>query len=495
MKEIIIKGDKYIGKTLAEALREEGAQTAGTCGDMGRCGTCRVSADGKDVLACRHRVTEDVTVLVPDQGEDVSVKESVVQLPEGFVCDAAEPGTYGIALDLGTTTVVVMLWNLTAGELIDVEAVSNPQKVYGADVMSRISFVMRAPWNLKRLQSSLVNEVNQTISRLIMRHEIRLGQIRKIAAVGNTAMSHFFLGEDVSGLAGYPFTPAFTGSVLTTARELGLAAHEEAEVFVAPNIAGHVGSDITAGLLAAGYMEEEALGNRMLFDIGTNGEIVLTSKAKSYCCSAAAGPAFEGSALQEGMRAAEGAICRLDIVDGNVQTETIGNGPAKGICGSGVIDALAAMVENEVIDVFGRIDGPDEVNHFVVAKGETPEKSVYLTQQDVREVQMAKAAIAAGSQMLMKAAGLAPDDMEEIGIAGAFGSAIRIASAVRIGLLPKVAAAKIKSLGNSAGIGASMLLLSETYREKAEKIAASVEHIELAALTEFQQRYIEEMNF
>lgn len=474
-----------------EALTEEGVQLAGTCGGMGSCGKCKVIADRQEVLACCQRVNEDVTVLADDRWEETSVKKAAVQLPDGFICDPAETDTYGVALDLGTTTVVVMLWNLAAGKLVDVEAVSNPQRFYGADVMSRISFVMRAPWNQKRLQSSLVNEVNQAVSRMLMKQGLQIGQVRKIAAVGNTAMSHLFLGEDVRGLAAYPFVPAFTGSMVTTAKDMGLAAHEEAEVYVAPNMAGHVGSDITAGLLAAGYMKEDALDNRLFFDIGTNGEIVFTSKVKSYCCSTAAGPAFEGSALHQGMRAAEGAVCRVDTDDeGVVRIETVGGAPAKGICGSGVIDALSAMLKTGAMDRFGTIEKP-----FVLAEGEEPDDTVAVIQQDVREIQMAKAAIAAGAKALLAEVGLTLEELSEVGVAGAFGSAIRAGSAVDIGLLPKVDLSKIVSLGNAAGVGASMMLLSGAAREEAERIAASVEHVELAASTDFQTRYIEEMNF
>ena len=491
MKEIKIQCDKYKGKTLMEALAEEGVQLGGTCGGMGSCGKCKVIANGQEVLSCKVTVEEDVTVRVSGGREDFSIKETSVTLPEGFVWDCGEPGTYGIALDLGTTTVVVMLWNLETGALADVEAISNPQRFYGADVMSRIGFVLRAPWNLKRLQSCLVNEINQTVSKMMIKHGIKLGQIRKIAAVGNTAMSHFFLGEDVSGLAAYPFQPAFSGSVVSTAREMGLAAHEEAEVYVGPNIAGHVGSDITAGILAAGYMDENQRENRLFFDIGTNGEILLVTKDKAYCCSTAAGPAFEGSALHQGMRAIPGAIWKVDIESGGVQVQTIGDEPAKGICGSGIIDAMAAMVKHQVVDTYGRIDGPAEVNCFQLTK----DPEVLVTQQDVREIQMAKAAIAAGGQMLMEEAGISLIDLNEVGIAGAFGNAIDLESGKTIGLLPKVEAARLRGLGNSAGVGASMLLLAKKCREKAEKFAVSVEHVELAASTAFQTRYIEEMNF
>ena len=490
MKEIKLKVNLYKDKTLQEALSAEGVETGGTCNGTGTCGKCRVKANGKEVLACQYRITEDVTVLVEDGHEDAGVKTATLHLPEGFTADEAEADTYGVAIDLGTTTVVVMLWNLAEAKLVDVEAISNPQRFYGADVMSRIGFVQRAPWNLKRLQSSLINEVNRTISKLLMKHNLKLGQVRRIAVVGNTAMSHFFLGEDVAGLASWPFTQAFTGSVTTTARAMGLAGHEEAEVYVGPNMAGHVGSDITAGILAAGYMEEASVGNRLFFDIGTNGEIVLTSKVKSYCCSTAAGPAFEGGALHHGMRAAEGAIYKVKLSDGKAEIETVGGAVAKGICGSGIIDALAVMKESGVMDHFGTIDKP-----FVLAEGDGETDAIEVVQQDVREIQMAKAAIAAGSQMLLEAAGLTLEDIDEIGIAGAFGNAIDLESAKAIGLLPKTESSKTHSLGNSAGLGASMMLLSGKCREKAEHIVASVEHVELAALPAFQMRYIEEMNF
>ncbi|MBR3786638.1 MAG: DUF4445 domain-containing protein [Firmicutes bacterium] len=491
MTEIKLKVKEHNGKTLMEAMAEEGVQLSGTCGGMGTCGKCRVYANGQDVLACRHLVTEDVTVLVADDGRmDASVKESPLKLPEGFCCDEAEEDAYGIALDLGTTTVVVMLWDLHRGRLTDVKAVTNPQKHYGADVMSRIGFVLRAPWNLTRLQSRLINEINQAISRMTADHGIGLTQIRKITAVGNTTMSHLFLGEDVSGLAAYPFQPAFCGSVRTTARAVGLAAHEEAEVYVAPNMAGHVGSDITAGILASGYMEEDAQGSRLFLDIGTNGEIFLAGEDQSYCCSTAAGPAFEGSALHQGMRAADGAIYKVNLVENKVKCETVGDAPAKGICGSGIIDALAVLLETGIMDRFGGIE-----TDFVLAEERSELPAVAITQKDIREVQMAKAAVFAGCKTLLAEAGLDLDDLSEIGIAGAFGNGICIESGIAIGLLPKTDPGRFRSLGNAAGLGASMMLLSEPCRKKAEDIAASAKHVELAALTSFQSRYIEEMNF
>lgn len=495
MKEVKIQYDKYKGKTLMEALAAEGVETGGTCGGKGICGKCQVVADGRNVMACKTLVTGDMVVSLSEGGEDVNAKGAAVQLPAGFVWDSGEPGTYGVAVDLGTTTLVVMLWDLSTGTLVDLEAVSNPQRPYGADVMARMEFTLRTPWNGKRLQSSLINQINQTISALTMKHGITLPQIRRIAAVGNTTMSHFFLGEDVAGLAAYPFAPAFTGSVVTTARIVGLAAHEEAEVYVGPNIAGHVGSDITAGILAAGYGKAGEQANRLLLDIGTNGELFLTTRENAFCCSTAAGPAFEGSSLYQGMRAAEGAICSVALEDGYLMLETVKDGAPVGICGSGVIDAMAVMVENGIVDHFGRIDGPEEVNHFQLTEGDEKHPPVFVTQQDVREIQMAKAAIAAGASVLMDRAGITAEELEEVGIAGAFGSAIRIESAMRIGLLPKTALSKIVTLGNAAGIGASMLLLSAQAREEAEQIAAETMHVELAASTAFQTRYIEEMNF
>lgn len=490
MKEIIISYEKYKDKTLMEALAAEGFGTQGSCGGMGACGKCSVIANGRSVLACQHKVTEDLTVVVSEAGEDVSLKESATELPENLQLEPAEEGTYGIALDLGTTTVVVMFWDLSKGQLVDVKAVTNPQKHYGADVMSRIGFAMRAPWNLTRLQSSLINEINRVISEFMMVHDIKLGQIRKIVAVGNTTMSHLFLGEDVSGLGSHPFAPAFTGGVTTTAKMVGIAAHEEAEVYVGPNMAGHVGSDITAGILASGYMESGSSAKRLFLDIGTNGEIFLTDGRQAWCCSAAAGPAFEGSALHQGMRAADGAICRVDLLDGTMEIETIGNVPAKGICGSGIIDALAVLLKMGKMDHFGTIE-----ENFVLAVETEDLPAVVITQQDVREVQMAKAAISAGCKTLLEGAALSLDDLDEIGIAGTFGNAVRVESGVTIGLLPKTDAERFRSLGNAAGVGASMLLLSKVCREDAERIASSVKHVELAASESFQKNYIEAMNF
>lgn len=489
MREIIIRYEQHKNMSLMDALRLEGVQTEGTCGGMGTCGKCQVIANGVPVLACRHQVTEDLKVLVADGKEEVSLKEEGIILPDHFICDEAEPDTYGIAIDLGTTTVVIMLWDLARGSLVDVKAVSNPQKHYGADVMSRIGFTMRAPWNLTRLQSSLMNELNRVISDLIAKHGLKLAQIQKVSAVGNTVMSHLFLGEDVCGLGQYPFQQAFEGSVITTARQIGIAAHEEAEVYVGPNMAGHVGSDITAGVLAAGYMEGER-DNRLFIDIGTNGEMLLTCGGKAWCCSTAAGPAFEGSALHQGMRGAEGAVFQVKIEEDEIKAETIGGKPAVGICGSGIIDALAVMMQCGAMDRFGGI-----AKNFVLTKETETLPAVVVTQQDVRQVQMAKAAIAAGTAELLQKAGLEVKDLKEIGIAGAFGNAIHVESGMAIGLLPETEVSRFRSLGNAAGVGASMLLLSSDCRKKAESIAAAAEHVELAVSTDFQNRYIEKMNF
>ncbi|MBR5315857.1 MAG: DUF4445 domain-containing protein [Firmicutes bacterium] len=419
---------------------------------------------------------------------------------------------YGIAVDIGTTTAVVMLWNLATSEMMGVSAVTNPQGAYGADVISRITFALEAEGNLEILHKAIIDCINQAIQQFEQEEGIKAENIYQFVVVANTTMSHVFLGVDPGQLAVAPFAPVFTKGVYTTAEKMGLNAFADAEVYVAANIAGHVGSDITAGMITTDLMEKDK--GHLFIDIGTNGEIVMTGNGRAAACSTAAGPAFEGSSIRQGMRAARGAIERVDILEDSVEIGVIGDAEPVGICGSGIIDAVGELIRRGIVDKSGKLLSrerlakkglhenilkhvveEDGANNFVLYFSEDGLSDVSITQKDVREVQLAKAAISAGIQTLMNEVGITNETLEKISIAGAFGNYIRTSSAIHIGLLPKIDEEKIFSLGNSAGIGASMILLSEKCKEESEETARNVDHIELAARSDFQDLYMMAMRF
>ena len=445
-----------------------------------------------------------------------NAEEITVTIRDGQVIDAecgnTEKDNYGVAVDIGTTTVVIMLWNAASGEMMDIFAATNPQGAYGADVISRITYVMEKEGNLETIHQTIIDCINKAVKGFEENEGISHEHIYQMAVVGNTTMSHIFLGVNPAQLALAPFTPVFTAPADVAAKDLNLAICPNAEIHVAANIAGHVGSDITAGIITTDLMQCDK--GHLFIDIGTNGEIVLTGNGRAVACSTAAGPAFEGSSIKQGMRAARGAIERVDIFESGVEIETIGDVNPIGICGSGIIDAVGEMIRVGIVDKSGRllsreklakkglsenilnhIKEGEKANDFVLYFSEDGKSDVVITQKDVREVQLAKAAISAGITIMMKEIGVEEAQIAKISIAGAFGNYIRNISAMNIGLLPKIAEEKIVSLGNSAGIGASMILLSSDSKEEARKVAREIEHIELAARSDFQDQYMMAMMF
>ncbi len=440
-------------------------------------------------------------------------KKRLTNLPEGFVPDAPRQGEsrFGIAFDIGTTTVVGMLWDLSENRLVDMIAKTNPQSRYGADVISRITWSSENPENLKQMQRLIIDCFNEMLDTFTVQYQIETAYIQKATVVGNTTMSHLFLGYDAKTLAVSPFSPAFTGPVSRTAEELGLHMEPAAEVAVLPNIAGHVGSDIVAAMIAAGIRETP--GITLAIDIGTNGEIVLGGKKRMLTCSTAAGPAFEGARIYQGMRAAEGAIEKVEISGGEVRLKIIGNKAPVGICGSGLIDAVAQMLDAGLVSFKGNLISGEEAlakgvnpelagrlrkggngNEFVLAWREKDE-DIVLNQKDIREVQLAKGAIFGGIKVLLECLETKTEELDEILLAGAFGSYIDKRSALRIGLLPNVGLAKIRHIGNAAGVGACMALLSSEAGKQAELLSREVEHVELALHPSFEKEYLLGMYF
>lgn len=429
---------------------------------------------------------------------------------------AIEPGDttahcYGIAYDLGSTTIVGYLMDLRTGEDMAVAAVMNPQMVYGDDLVSRISFATTQENGAAALASSAADALNRIAREAAESVGIDTSSIYKATVVGNTCMTHLLLGIDVTSLGQSPYVPSVCADVTLPARELGLEISPEAAVVVLPNVAGFVGSDLVGVLLASEWEEDGR--TRLAVDIGTNGEMALLHKGKTYACSAAAGPAFEGAGISCGMRGAPGAIDSVRIAE-TVEITTIDNRPAIGVCGSGLVDAIAEMLDAGIIDETGRmlsaadagslpaglrerlIETENGVEFVLAAKQETGNgRPLTLTGADVRHVQLAKGSIHAAIQTLIRAAGTTDDELSEILLAGAFGNYIKVESAIRIGLIPAVPKERVRSVGNAAGAGARLALLCEHEMEQANELARQAEHLELAVSPDYQMELMERMMF
>lgn len=464
-----------------------------------------------EVYGVSYEALKKIPLAQKDENYDVTVtvrNGQIIDVEAGDTSDAC----YGVAVDIGTTTVVVMLWNIATGEMVGINAATNPQGTYGADVISRINFANSEQGNLDIIHDIIIDAINKHVNDLCVENGVETKAIYEYAVVGNTTMSHIFLGVDPAQLAYSPFIPVFTEGTVTKATDLKLVGNTDASVYLSANIAGHIGSDITAGIITTDIMEKDK--GHLFIDIGTNGEIVLSGNGRACACSTAAGPAFEGSSIRQGMRAARGAIERVDISADGVTIKTIGDTTPIGICGSGIIDAVGELIRNGIVNKSGKVMAPDrlrskgvsenilshlrengKVFDFVLYESEDGLGDVLITQKDIREVQLAKAAISAGINIMMKELGLTPDTLEKVSIAGAFGSYIRNSSAIDMGLLPRVAEEKIYSLGNSAGIGASMMVLSDKAIKDSEEAAKEVQHIELASRSDFQDAYMVAMSF
>jgi len=422
--------------------------------------------------------------------------------------------SYGIAFDIGTTTVAGYLVDLNTGEELSAVAKANPQIIYGDDVISRIGFAQKQKENLEILQREIVNTLNEIIQETAQKAGVNTNNIYKISIAGNTCMHHLLLGLNPSYIAPSPYIPVIRENLNLKAKDIPkLMLESTVNVYILPNISAFVGADIVAGILAIRMYENEKIS--LFIDLGTNGEIVLGSKRKMWTCSTAAGPAFEGARISSGMRAAEGAIDKVEMDNKSITYRVIKDGKIRGICGSGLIDLIAELIKLGLIDKSGKLIDREECNpnlseeiknriingqkgnKFLIVREKETESgnSIYLTQRDIREVQLAKAAIFAGIKILLKEINISQEDIHKILLAGAFGNFIDKKSAIRIGLIPYLPLEKIESVGNAAGRGAEITLLSEKTKEICEKISKDIKYIELSSRPDFQEEFIEAMFF
>ena len=527
------------GSTLLAAARKARAPLEAPCDGAGICGKCLVWLDpealsaletgvevrggngqGALVLACDARVRGDIAATIPDRGDknlaivdhglatarSLAPHIAVVHASDGCTVWAGQelvaslPSTVanlGIAVDIGTTTLVVALVDLESGDELAVASALNPQTAYGHDVLSRIHFAAE-PDGLSTMQRTLVDGLNSLIGQVCQRAGVDAGHIHEAVLGANTCMLHIAAAVDPAPLGRSPYRPSLTGGCHLRAAELrlGIAAH--GLVYLPPVVSGFVGADITAGILATDLHRSRQTA--LLLDIGTNGEMVLAHAGELWATSTAAGPAFEGVNIACGMRAALGAVDAVTANDNRWTLHTIGDAQAIGICGSGLVDLVSCLVKNGAIGKNGRFEtkAAPPVGNWDESEGRCLlrlSNEVVLTQKDVRQVQLAKAAIRAGLDALLAEAKVRREDVERVLVAGSFGYHLRPDSLAGSGLLPPELAAKVEAAGNTCKAGAVTLLTDDGTRRELQAVAGRVRSIELANDVAFGRRFVEQMAF
>ena len=433
------------------------------------------------------------------QGKAAQIKADMHILTAGSLPDISPDKTgYGVAVDIGTTTIVLYLYDCASATQLACVSRLNPQVTLGLDVISRIKYCQESEDGLAKLNEAVVTAINAMLTEACAAQGIDVTEISHCVITGNTTMLHLFASTSPVSMGTYPFTPASLFGETVQADKLGLLC-SRADTYLTPCISSFVGGDITTAILASGLFEQDELC--VLLDIGTNGEVAIGNRHGIFAASTAAGPAFEGAHISCGMAGVAGAVDSVYFIEGTVRVTTINEQPAKGICGSGLLDAMALMRNAGIIDETGRIinEHGDKRDAFITEYDEQPAvrvtKDIVITQKDIREVQTAKAAIAAGVEALLHHAGKSMDDVARVYLAGGFGNYMDVQSAITIGLLPKQASGKVHPIGNAAGTGAIMALLSDEQKAVCQRIAKAAEHIELGHNPHFMDRYIENMMF
>jgi uncharacterized 2Fe-2S/4Fe-4S cluster protein (DUF4445 family) len=426
-----------------------------------------------------------------------------------------EPGDttssrFAVAYDLGTTTVVATLLDLNTGTPVAVKSMLNKQQPFGADVISRISATMLDETALQRLREAAQATLNELTDEAIQEAGVSHLNVYEVAVAGNATMIQLILGVDPEPVGVAPFITATQNWPVLNAKEFGLGIHPQARAYIFPSFGAYVGGDIVAGVLASGMDRDKRV--RLFIDVGTNCEIVLSDGNKILTTAAPAGPAFEAASIKCGMRAADGAIEVVKINKEGVTLQVIGEVEPQGMCGSGLVDAVAELAKIGVLDQSGRFvsqdvlekDFPKLSNRLITLEsnekafllhGDKEDPLVYLTQRDVRELQFAKASIATGWRLLMEQLNLKDDDIQQVLLAGSFGSYLSPASAIQIGLVPKIPVMRIVSAGNVAGEGAKMVLLSQPERNGASALLNEVEYVELSDRADFNDKFVIQLGF
>ena len=520
-----------VGTTLLEAVQAAGLGLDAECGGRGTCGGCRVRflegapppapedhlllepAAMKDGwrLACQVVVKSDCRILIPEVAPAGAIR---------ILTDAAVPAEtaderprltgYGAAVDIGTTTVVCYLVDLARARQLDVASFANPQKAFGADVISRIVHAHQGAGQLAETRDCLVAAIEEHLAGLCSRHGLPIEAIHTLTAVGNLTMMHLFRGVDPWPLGVAPYQPVFTEAPPLAGSELGFHRLARTRVKLLPGVGGHLGSDAVAGLVALGLAHRDRPA--LFIDLGTNGEIAILSRRLAAGCSCAAGPAFEGVYISCGMAAVPGAVERVGDEDGRLELDTIGGAPPLGLCGSGLADAVAILLRRGLLLPSGRLVAADQLptglspelrgclrqengqRRFVLYE-DGASGSIFLTQPDIRQVQLAKAAIRTGVEVLLEETAIGPEDIDGVFVGGAFGSSVRAESLLALGVLPAALRGRIHSAGNVAGMGAKLALMFPERFADARRVAHRLQHVQLGGRADFQERFSRHLGF
>jgi len=529
----IIKNEKSTkykiskGTSIAQALKSLGFFVPTVCGGVGRCGKCKIKIstpvsidldleekrllDQNEInngirLACRIPVVDGMKIWVGEQADLMSLNTKDASLNLNYGCVSEK---MGVAIDIGTTTIVLSLVGLSTGIVLSTESSVNPQIVNGADVISRIAYAGDNPSRLKEMQGMVVSTINRLIESALKKADCKKNAISKAAISGNTVMLHLFLGLNVQSLGTYPYETNFAGALKKTSRETGLNIADDGEIWILPSISAFLGADIVSGILATKMHESEKMS--ILIDLGTNGEIAGGNKYKMVGCSTAAGPAFEGASIKCGSICSNGAIDKVLFNGKDVSYTTIGNIPPKSICGSGILDITAVLLEIGIVlqngrmlnnnqaeekfelgAVASRVKEYEGTSAFLISEGES---EIVFTQGDVRKVQLAKSAAVTGVMMVMKKLNIDYEDIDKLYIAGNFGTFLNIENAVKIGLIPKHLKDKIITVGNSSVKGAVECLLDADHIEECSKIQELIEYFDIGSAEGFQEIYVQNLDF
>ncbi|MBR0095653.1 MAG: DUF4445 domain-containing protein [Synergistaceae bacterium] len=473
--------------------------TDAPCGGRGVCGKCGVEVDGVKKLSCEVRVIKDIEVTLPES--EKASKITSTGFKKNFELDKAQG--LGIAVDIGTTTVVAVLVDLASGKELESYSCLNSQKICGQDVITRIHYSDENLDGLKYLQNLILDDLRNLINKLLENYDAQ--DVKAVTVAGNTTMIHLFAGVNPHSLSAAPYKPMFDGALKLSAKDLNLN-NLDCEVYCLPAVAAYVGGDITAGVLACGI--DEMTGKILFIDIGTNGEMILANNSPSgvedvkslnlFACSCAAGPALEGMNITCGLRASDGAIDDVSIINNKIKFSTINNATPRGICGSGLLALIAELRSHKIINSSGRFN-----NHELVSLDSENKKRVvldaehdiYLSQKDIRQVQLAKGAILSGVVTMLKAADLKPEELDKVIIAGQFGAHLKAESITGAGLIPDSLTQKIIYAGNTSISGAEICLLSQTQRGQCENFTSKINYIELSTLEGFDKIFIESLKF
>jgi len=512
-------GKKYQwekGSNLLENLEKEGLFLSAVCGGKGKCGKCRfmiiegglseitvvekvhlsdLELDRGIRLACQTKIIEDAIISLPDltkiKNKEITKSRTVSEKSSLYVRNC------GCAVDVGTTTVGIYLINLTNGEIIDQTSFLNPQMVFGHDVISRLSAGTDRK-KRRRMQIILRDKIQSEVISLCENNSIPLGYLSSVHLVGNTPITHLLTGEDFTSLARLPFCSSFENRGHIPIPKSLFKFHETCSIYFLAVPGGYIGSDILAGITAVRlYKEKEPC---MLLDLGTNGEIVLGYGGEICAASTAAGPAFEGAHLKSGIIAVPGAICNVTYDNNSFHFETIDDLPPTGICGSGILSLLKVTIDNEIVNPSGMFNPnfsgirKGEYDKIVIASDANGEEIV-LTQNDIREVQLAKAAVATGIEFLLKQFSLNIKNIKNIFLTGAFGNTVNLDDLVAIGILPEGSIDKVSFIDNAAGRGAILTLLDDDLFKLSELLAQQIKTINLGESPDFQSNFIKHFAF